>query len=218
VLIGENEYCVGTGWAVVCLPSSRHCLSTKSSEWEYRWITVDGSYALALLSTFQIPKIPFAVKECPEKTFRDLENALKNPSPNGERLASGKAYEFIVQISCQTSVKRESASTRILATLLSEIENEITNPDLNVNFLSEQTEISRFTIHRIFRDEFGMPPKNYIDSLRLQKILSLLRETDLTIATIAANSGLTNANYLSKFFRKKMHCTPTQFRDAKHMP
>lgn len=218
VLIGEEEHNVGTGLTVLCLPGSRHCLSTKDSTWEYHWITIDGPYAFSLISVLQIPKIPFVVGECAEKMFTNLEDALKNPSPNGEWLASTKVYEFLVKISCLNTSGIKSRQTQSLGILLPEIEKNIANPDLNINFLSEQTGLSRFSIHRIFRDEFGIPPKNYIDSLRLQKILSLLRETDMNLVEIASDSGFANANYLTKFFRRKMHCTPSQFRNVKYMP
>ena len=90
--------------------------------------------------------------------------------------------------------------------------------DVNVKSLAEAAGLSRSSVHRVFRQELGVAPKRYLDSLRLQTAMSLLRETDTPVAAVAAATGFANANYFAKFFRRKVGQAPSCFRAERHQP
>ncbi|OGV55813.1 MAG: hypothetical protein A2X49_11490 [Lentisphaerae bacterium GWF2_52_8] len=217
VRVGKKEHPLRQDHAVFCFPDSPHSLRSGNEMWEYHWCTFDGPYANALLSAFQVPREPFFAGPCPVRTFARLASALRDPSLNGEKLAGGEAFRFLSQLSCKAS-SRSTVPALPLTELIEKLADGLGEPDLNVQSLAERLGMSRYTIHQRFKEEFGLPPKRYIDSLRLQKMLSLLRGTELTLEEIALATGLANANYLAKFFRKKMGCSPTEFRSSGHTP
>jgi AraC-like DNA-binding protein len=217
VKIGAKDYPLKEGWAAFCFPESKHLLRSGDSSWEYRWCTVDGPFAGALAVSFQAPREPFFIGPCRTELFEALEKKLEDPSLEGERQASVEAYKFLAFMASGSSMSKSQDPSRI-SMLLSRISSNPGDPELTMKQLSEETGLSRFSIHRIFKAELGVSPKKYIDSLRLRKSMELLRESSMNIDEIARLVGFANANYFAKFFRKKTSFSPSQFRDSAHMP
>lgn len=64
----------------------------------------------------------------------------------------------------------------------------------------------------IFKETYGMTPKAYMDSLRLQEAKRLLSQTDLKIIDIAASVGFGGLSTFNRFFKEKTGCTPMAYR------
>lgn len=218
VKIGDSDYPLKEGWAAFCFPESKHLLRAGNLPWKYHWCTFDGQFAVALAAAFQAPRKPFFAGACRPDLFEKLEAKLKDPSLDGEREASAEAYQFLALMTAKSSSCGKRANQDRLSRILAKISLNAGDPDLAMKQLSEDTGLSRFSIHRIFKAELGISPKKYIDSLRLRKSMELLRESSLNIDEIALLAGFSNANYFAKFFRKKTSFSPSQFRESAHMP
>lgn len=218
VRIGGKDFRLKQDWAAVCPPEKGHVLSSSKKSWEYRWCTFDGPAAGVIVSAFKTPGVPFHAGPCPPGLFESLAESLGNPTPEGERASSAEAYRFLAHLAGKAALSRGSGERRQAGWLLANAALDPSDKDLNVQAIADGSGLSRFSIHRIFRDELGVAPKRYIDSLRLQRAFSLLRETDMTVEQVAAATGFANGNYFAKFFRRKSGLTPSQFREAPHMP
>ena len=60
-------------------------------------------------------------------------------------------------------------------------------------------------------------PKEYLTEYRIRQACHLLRETGLSVASIAYSVGFEDNLYFSKAFKKKMQMSPSQYRKH-HMP
>ncbi|MDR6879042.1 AraC family transcriptional regulator [Bacillus sp. 3255] len=78
--------------------------------------------------------------------------------------------------------------------------------------LAKELGLTQVQFTRRFKKSAGMPPLDYLTSLRLQKVQKLLLESDLTLQQIAGQCGFENEFYLSRVFKKRMHIPPTQYR------
>lgn len=78
--------------------------------------------------------------------------------------------------------------------------------------LAEREALSKQTLIRKFKDCTGMTPMQYLAAVRLNESKILLRDTDLTVGSIAQNCGFENVYYFSNSFRKHTGLTPTQYR------
>ena len=67
-------------------------------------------------------------------------------------------------------------------------------------------------LNRIFLQEMGMTPGSYLQELRIQHALSLLRETELPIKAIASECGMPHASYFCRLIRKVTGFTPADYR------
>jgi AraC-like DNA-binding protein len=70
--------------------------------------------------------------------------------------------------------------------------------------------IGRFT--EVFRAEVGCSPREYLGQVRIQAAKKLLRDTDLTISCIAAQTGFPDPAYFTRFFRQQVGICPSEFR------
>lgn len=65
---------------------------------------------------------------------------------------------------------------------------------------------------RYFRDAFHITFTDYVNRLRLEKALELLRETELPVTEIALAAGFNSCSYFNKRFHAVYGKTPTQYR------
>lgn len=63
-----------------------------------------------------------------------------------------------------------------------------------------------------FKSVFGMPPMAYFANLRAYKAMSLLSATDYSLEQIAAEVGILDKAYFSRFFKKHCGTTPSEYR------
>ena len=52
-----------------------------------------------------------------------------------------------------------------------------------------------------------------IQGVRIEKACELLRETDISVATVAKRVGFNSANYFYRVFKQWVGMTPTQYRE-----
>ena len=67
----------------------------------------------------------------------------------------------------------------------------------------------------IFKDEYGMTPKAYADSLRLKEAKSLLINTEDKIIDIAYSIGFASLSAFYSFFKKEVGVTPSHYRRSR---
>lgn len=93
--------------------------------------------------------------------------------------------------------------------------------DIKDNYLSEiycdkiakKLGISERYLRKIFVADLGIPPKEYIINLRLEKAKSLLINTNEKIADIAMMVGYNTIQYFSIVFKSRTGVTPSEFRE-----
>ncbi|MGW8169426.1 MAG: AraC family transcriptional regulator [Sulfurovaceae bacterium] len=84
---------------------------------------------------------------------------------------------------------------------------------INLDALSEALSVSKFHMHRIFKNEFGKNIYESIRSIRLQKAASLLlTNKHSTITQIAMICGYSSQTSFSKVFKEKFFMTPKEWR------
>ncbi len=85
---------------------------------------------------------------------------------------------------------------------------------IGVSEVLEQVPVGRRTLEGLFRRELHRSPLQEIQRVRLAVARRLLGSTDLTVETIAAESGFGSVSRLSTAFREAFGVTPSVFRRA----
>lgn len=70
--------------------------------------------------------------------------------------------------------------------------------------------VSHFS--RAFRRSRGVPPHQYVVHRQLSRAQDLLKETNLSLATIAAQAGYCDQSHLTRTFRRFTGLSPKVFR------
>ena len=73
--------------------------------------------------------------------------------------------------------------------------------------------VSRTALERRMRQVLGRSPKAEITRIQLDRIRSLLIETDLPLAGIAERAGFRYPQYMCSLFRQTFGLTPGEFRN-----
>jgi AraC-like DNA-binding protein len=81
-----------------------------------------------------------------------------------------------------------------------------------LNELARMASMSRSHFSRMFHAILGMPLRDYIRSLRLERAHHLLVSTPASLTTIAAETGFYDLPHLDKAFRQRVGMTPQGFR------
>lgn len=86
--------------------------------------------------------------------------------------------------------------------------------ELNVSVVSEKLGINASYLSNSFHSQTGIRLTDFIHQQRLKKVKQLLRETDLTMAQIAAATGYYNAIAMSRVFKRYEGITPSAYRNS----
>ncbi len=87
------------------------------------------------------------------------------------------------------------------------------NDDITTQKLAAGLSLSPYYFIRLFKKEYGMPPHQYLLSLRLESACFYLRSTPKTIKDIAFSCGFKSENNFCIAFKKQMGITPTEYRN-----
>jgi DNA-binding response OmpR family regulator len=108
-------------------------------------------------------------------------------------------------------VNIESADEKLLNTIVSYLEENLTNSQLSVESLSKEMGMSRSSLYSKLLELTGQTPVEYIRSYRLDRAASLMEKSDMTISEIAYQVGFSTPNYFAKSFKNKFNMLPSEF-------
>ena len=112
-------------------------------------------------------------------------------------------------IDCGTPVRFQSLRKLEAAAALIEAQLDT---DLSVSAIARAANYSESYLYRLFKDELGMSPQQYIMRQKLAKACDLLIKSDMSVRNISDSLGFCDQFHFSKRFRQEFRCTPTQFR------
>lgn len=115
-----------------------------------------------------------------------------------------------------TSSKQDSPShvdlnARFLREFKTLINNNLSNTDFNVEYISEELGMSRVQLYRKVKNMLGCSVHDYLNDARLTKAKNLLLDNGLTISEIAYESGFSSPAYFSTAFKAKFNVTPSEY-------
>jgi len=84
---------------------------------------------------------------------------------------------------------------------------------LDIEWLARSVGLSRAHFIRSFRRTFGEPPHRYLQRRRLERAMTLLRDTDRSITEICLDVGFASLGTFSRTFRDVMGESPREYRE-----
>ena len=227
VLSGQGEYqahgerfMVSAGQGFLILPGEITTYQADAEQpWHYLWIGYRGSGAAEITQkagfserrlVFDLPEIEWVRAQLMEAK-RDMQTLrLGEVSVLGVLLRlMARVGEYNAAPDLQQEERMAKAYFRRAAWY---IEGAL-NQGVRVTDVASFVGLCRSQLFRVFREEAGMSPQEWIQRARLRHAGELLRERPmLSLDEVAVSSGYSGAAQMSAAFRKYLQSTPGEYR------
>lgn len=117
---------------------------------------------------------------------------------------------------CYSKIAESSAGSVPEKNLIYELETFIQqnfhNPEISIAYMSQKFHVSETYFPQFFKRSTGQIFSKYVETLRINKACTLLREGKETVDEIAAKTGYTSALSFRRAFKKVMGVSPSVYR------
>lgn len=218
--LGGRRVECAPGTACLVRPNTPHDYGTLKGEdrWEFVWAHfVPRPHWLDLLR-WPEPMGGIGMVELDDEARQSVLDALKRMQAND--LDSGArrldfALNALELALLECDVANPSSSSyrpdRRIRRVMDYIARNVEKPH-TVNTLAEKVGLSPSRFAYLFRQEVGIPPQRYLESLRLERACRLLEHTDHSVTKVAAQVGFECPFYFATRFRKRYDLSPMQYR------
>lgn len=207
-----KKFVLKPGDVALMFPGESHGYICGDESWELRWFTFDGPNADSFMRSYAYPRLNKAAGPCPHRLFEELENSLREMTPFRQRRLVSIATEILALIGGPDD--DGSRHGRLVRRFVELAQTNYSNSTVNVNALADILEVHRSTLSRVFSERMLISPGEYLERLRMQHALALLKDSDKNISEIAELSGISDASYFSRSVRRATGLSPRQYRDA----
>lgn len=122
---------------------------------------------------------------------------------------------FLVQKNLDTKILATNTTDEMfLRKIIGIIDENISDTNLNVSYLSRKMSISRSHLHKKMMALANLSPVDFINNVRLKKSIELLSDASLNISEIAYMVGYSDPKYFSRLFRRQFGTSPSRYREA----
>ena len=109
----------------------------------------------------------------------------------------------------------KSANKEMIESVVDFVKNNLTS-DLSLEAMSKYTSFSPIHFHNCFKRATGKTLCQFVEEQRIQKAISLLLGTDLTLSEVAYECGFSSQSYFNYAFKKKMGFPPREYARRLH--
>jgi len=95
------------------------------------------------------------------------------------------------------------------------IDEQLNNPNLDVEHLADHMNMSRPTLYRKIKSISNLSPNELINIARLKKAAELLNEGMLRIYEISEQVGYSSQTHFGRNFSKQFGMSPTEYIQAR---
>ena len=117
----------------------------------------------------------------------------------------------IIQLQQFESLKGASSISNGPITFLKNFIRQHINEKLTVDLLCNKVNMSKASLFRLFKDEFGVTPMELVIQERLIKAKEMLK-TNLSVKEVCYACGFSDVNYFVRLFRSRENLTPGNFQ------
>lgn len=146
-----------------------------------------------------------------KKQFLNLADSYLNSTNNTLSLKS-QLYQIVhtlIQSSESNSFTPDRNNSVYAA--INYIENNL-NEQISVSELAKLCTTSEATLRRHFKNEVGMSPIEYMNTLKIKKAQQLLKLPEFTVSTLCEQLNFYDTSYFYKLFKRHTNMTPIQYR------
>ena len=111
-------------------------------------------------------------------------------------------------------VKLKSADEKLIERIIHVINENINNPELNVEMIADKIGISRVHLYRKLKKLTSQSARDFIKNIRLKQAARLLASKEYQISDVAYATGFSNSSTFSRNFKELYGLSPKEFMNS----
>lgn len=209
----------GTLLLLDCRRAHSYCTSS-AGKWHFYWAHIDGA---GVAGYFDLLRTHGELCHCVTATHAPLLDAwncvLKNARQNTpeESLTICFSLHQILHLAAESlycSANTQSNSGKEICHSLASYLRANYDKELRLDALAQRAALSKSYLIRLFRQNFGTTPYDYLLHYRITKAKELLSTTQLSVEAISDAVGFGSRNNFIVQFSRLCHQSPLQYRKS----
>ncbi len=213
VNIGGAEAVVEKNGIFLSYPGEANRKEALSEQWEFRWISLSGPLACAVVMSYGFPRFMISYTPYPAELFARLNELCSEKSLFTQRRAAAIVLDILAHAD-GFSIPF-SKYERLVTCVEEYIKQNLGNPDLTVELIAEYFQVSRVTLNKAYQEHNLPSPGRRILNQRLNRARELIYGTDLPVLEISRLCGFADPHTFTRFIKRALGLSPLQCRKQK---
>ncbi len=188
--------------------------------WRFIWMDFYSKTAESIVKAlnreygyvFHLPLDSGIIKKL--KSFENYRGRLQVISPlEGVSMV----MDIITRLANVEARKEETVSSELIR-LAHEYIYANLEDNINIQDIAAYLGISREHLSRVFKQQLGETPSNFLHQKKMMRACKLLLETNLTVSEVADKLGYTTSAAFIRTFKQVLNMTPGQLREIGWIP
>lgn len=211
------ELRAGQGF-LICPGLINTYFADEADPWKYVWIEFDGLHASESLRYAGLTAAqPVYQPDEEEKgtQVRDLMLYIAEHPDASPLHLIGYLYLFIDALLQTSSTRLSTQGNQLKDFYIQEAVNYIEQNyqrNLTVEEVADACRLNRSYFSKLFKENMGCPPQEFLIGVRLAKAAELMCSSDVPISEIAVRCGYSNQFHFSRAFKKHYKMPPQKWR------
>ena len=190
-----------------------HYVVDEDTPWTISWVGLYGDLVSDFLSSAGI------TPETPIKSVKNIKHAISSIFEGIYQLSfSIKQFDKLSVISLLYQFFSVLLSDNAAKSSIDYVEEAARlidynyNKNITVESIADRLFINKSYLCRVFKAKKGITPKEYLITKRLDRASYLLKNSSVSVNTVAASVGIDDPLYFSRIFKKYTGLSPSQYR------
>ncbi|HOP75274.1 MAG TPA: response regulator [Bacillota bacterium] len=120
--------------------------------------------------------------------------------------------KIIIEITETINRKRQSSASGLIAEAIHYMETHYSDEGLSLSEVAQAVHVSPVYLSIVFKKERNINFSDYLNEIRMNRAMEMLRNSDLKAYEVAERVGFSNPQYFSVCFKKFTGYSPSEFR------
>lgn len=149
-----------------------------------------------------------------KKLFVDCHDAWRIGRESRQLSCMGYTYAILAWMKEEYARKHLSEKVQsMIDEALRYLSAHFTDHDFRFQQIASMNHVSYSYMKRLFTEQMGIPPSQYVTFRRIEMAKDLLQTTEMSITQMADVIGYSNVYYFSRVFHQETGFSPSQYRE-----
>ena len=132
----------------------------------------------------------------------------------GIRRLKGKFSGAVDQEERVEKIEVKGNDESLMDRIMKSFNDNISNPDYNVDMMAAEVGISRAQLHRKMKEITGITSGRFLRNLRMEQAARLLREGKVNVSQVAERVGYLDQSHFSTAFKNHFGMSPSEYLNS----